>query len=105
LTTTGSGFRRCTVGRRGCAQRAGERLRAQLLDYDIVQMDETRIRVLKEEARPASAAAPSFMWVQLGGAPAQPMILFHYDPSRGQAVAAELVDAYRGYLQTDGFEG
>ena len=44
------------------------------------------------------------MWVQRGGPPEQPVILFHYDPSRGQAQAERLLVGYRGYLQSDGLE-
>jgi transposase len=77
-------------------------LRAQLLAYDIVQMDETRIQVLKEDGR--NPSHPSYMWVQRGGPPGQPIVLFHYDPSRGQGVALELLEGFSGFLQTDGFE-
>ena len=77
-------------------------LRAHLLAYDIVQMDETRIQVLKEDGRDPSRH--SFMWVQRGGPPHQPVLLFHYDPSRGRGVALELLVGYRGFLQSDGFE-
>ena len=31
-------------------------------------------------------------------------LLFHYDPSRGQGIARDLLADYRGYLQTDGYE-
>ena len=79
-----------------------ERLREQLLAYDIVQMDETRTQVLKEDGRDPSSQ--SFMWVQHGGPPERPVILFHYDPSRGQDPAADLLAGYRGYLQCDGYE-
>ena len=79
-----------------------ERLRRELLAYDIVQMDETRIQVLKEDGRDPSSQ--SYMWVQRGGPPQRPVILFHYHPSRGQDPAAELLAGYRGYLQSDGFE-
>jgi len=77
-------------------------LRAHLLAYDIVQMDETRIQVLKEDGRDPSRQ--SFMWVQRGGPPHQPILLFHYHPSRGQAVARELLVGFAGFLQSDGFE-
>ena len=77
-------------------------LRASLLAYDIVQMDETRIQVLKEAGR--SAASNSYIWVQRGGPPHQPIVLFQYDPSRGQAPAKELLAGFAGYLQTDGYE-
>jgi len=77
-------------------------LRECLLAYDIVQMDETRIQVLKEAGR--SASSDSYIWVQRGGPPHQPIVLFHYDPSRGQAPAKELLDGFAGYVQTDGYE-
>ena len=79
-----------------------EQLRERLLAYDIVQMDETRIQVLKEPQR--SASSNSYIWVQRGGPPAQPIVLFSYDPSRGQAVAKDLLAGFSGYLQSDGFE-
>jgi hypothetical protein len=78
------------------------RLRECLLAYDIVQMDETRIKVLKEVGR--APASPSYIWVQRGGPPHQPVVLFHYNRSRGRAVAEELLEGFGGYLQTDGFE-
>jgi transposase len=77
-------------------------LRECLLAYDIVQMDETRIQVLKEPGR--SAASDSYIWVQRGGPPYQPIVLFHYDPSRGQAPAKALLDGFAGFVQTDGYE-
>lgn len=74
----------------------------KLLAYDILGMDETVIQVLKEPGR--KATSNSYLWVQRGGPPDQTMILFHYDPSRGQAVADELLSDYQGYIQTDGYE-
>jgi len=79
-----------------------EQLRQRLLAYDIVQMDETRIQVLKEAGR--SASSKSYIWVQRGGPPDEPIVLFSYDPSRGQAVAKGLLAGFSGYLQSDGFE-
>jgi transposase len=79
-----------------------EQLRASLLAYDVVQIDETRIQVLEEAGR--SAASDSYIWVQRGGPPRQPMVLFHYDPSRGQAPAKELLAGFAGYVQSDGYE-
>lgn len=40
-------------------------LREQLLSYDIVQMDETTVQVLKEPGKPAQSK--SYLWVQRGG--------------------------------------
>lgn len=45
------------------------------------------------------------MWVCRGGAPEKPGLLYHYAPSRGTAVAKELVAGYRGIVQSDGYKG
>lgn len=78
-------------------------MRDTLLAYDIVQLDETTVQVLKENGRAASAK--SYMWVQRGGPPGQRLILFDYDPSRSQAVPQRLLEGYAGFLQCDGYEG
>ena len=78
-------------------------LRDRLLGYDVVQMDETTVQVLKEPGK--TAQSKSYLWVQRGGPPAARVILFDYDPSRGQGVPKRLLDGFTGYLQTDGYEG
>jgi hypothetical protein len=78
-------------------------LRDQLLAYDVLQMDETTVQVLKEAGRRAQST--SYLWVQRGGPPEHPVILFDYDPGRGQAVPQRLLEGFAGYLQTDGYEG
>lgn len=76
-------------------------LRDRLLGYDIVQMDETRVQVLKEAGR--RAQSQSYLWVQRGGPPDGRVILYDYDPSRSGAVPQRLLAGYSGYLQTDGY--
>ena len=78
-------------------------MRDRLLDYDIVQMDETRVQVLKEAGR--RAQSQSYLWVQRGGPPGGRIILYDYDPSRSGAVPQRLLAGYCGYLQTDGYDG
>jgi len=78
-------------------------LRDQLLAYDIVQMDETPVQVLKEPGK--RAQSKSYLWLQRGGPPEQPIILYDYDPGRGAGVPLRLLDGFRGYLQTDGYTG
>lgn len=78
-------------------------LRDQLLGYDVLQMDETTVQVLKEPGR--SAQSPSYLWVQRGGPPDAPVILYDYDPSRSQTVPKRLLEGFAGVLQTDGYEG
>ena len=45
------------------------------------------------------------MWVQKGGPPGQPVVLFDYDPGRGAQVPLRLLHDYRGFLMTDGYDG
>ena len=69
----------------------------------LIQMDETRIQVLKEKGYVATGN--KYMWVTLGGPPNEPVVIFDYDPSRGHEVPLRLLDGYGGYLQTDGYAG
>lgn len=78
-------------------------LRDNLLEYDIVQMDETTVQVLKEKDKAPSSK--SYMWVQRGGPPGRPVLLFDYDPSRSGTVPVCLLEGYSGFLQCDGYEG
>ncbi len=78
-------------------------LRERLLSYDLIQIDETTVQVLKEPGKPATSK--SYIWVQKGGPPDLPVILFDYDPSRSQQVPLRLLEGFQGYVQTDGYEG
>jgi transposase len=71
------------------------------LAYDVLQMDETSVQVLKEDGR--AATTKSYMWVRRGGAPGQRVILFDYAPSRAGAIPMRLLDEYHGYLQSDAY--
>lgn len=75
-------------------------LREHQLSNGYLQIDETRIKVLKEINR--SPQSDKWMWVSKGGPPDKPVVLFDYDPSRGKEVAARLLDGFEGYVQCDG---
>lgn len=78
-------------------------LRDRLLAYDIIQMDETTVQVLNEPGK--TAQTKSYLWVQRGGPPEQPILLYDYDPSRGADVPKRLLEGFNGTLQTDGYAG
>ena len=75
----------------------------RLLAYDIIQMDETTVQVLKEDGK--AAQSKSYLWLQRGGPPEQPVVLYDYDPGRGAGVPMRLLSGFTGYLQTDGYDG
>ena len=58
-------------------------LRDRLLTYDIIQMDETTVQVLKEPGKAASSK--SYLWVQRGGPPERPILLYDTIPAAGRA--------------------
>jgi len=78
-------------------------LRDRLLHYDILHMDETTVQVLDEKNK--TAQSKSYLWVQRGGPPEKPVILFDYDASRGQSVPLRLLEGFNGAIQTDGYAG
>ena len=45
------------------------------------------------------------MWVARGGTPEKPVVVFRYHPTRAGSVAEEILGAFQGYLQTDGYSG
>lgn len=78
-------------------------MRDTLFDGPFIHMDETGVQVLKEKNK--SPTSHSYMWVQAGGPPDKPVVIYDYDPSRSGAVPSRLLSGYRGYLMTDGYEG
>lgn len=78
-------------------------MRDSLLASRVIHCDETRVQVLKEPDREPSSQ--SWMWVQTGGPPDKPVILFDYSTSRAQDVPTRLLEGYRGYVMTDDYAG
>src|SRR5476651_220661 len=78
-------------------------MRDSLLASRVIHCDETRVQVLKEPDR--DPGSQSWMWVQTGGPPDKPVILFDYSTSRAQEVPTRLLDGYRGYVMTDDYAG
>lgn len=74
------------------------------LTGDYLQVDETRLQVLKEQGM--LPTGHKWIWVMRGGPPDKPVVLFDYDKSRGADVAKRLLDGFEGrYLQSDGYAG
>jgi len=78
-------------------------LRDRLLEYDIIQMDETTVQVLKEPGK--QAQSKSYIWLQRGGPPDKPVVLYDYDPGRSADVPKRLLGDFKGYLQADAYAG
>ncbi len=80
-------------------------LAEHMLNLPLIHCDETRLQVL--EADPKNGKAPAsdhWMWVRCAGPPGKRIVLFDYDASRAGAVPKRLLEGYRGFLLTDGYE-
>jgi transposase len=93
---------RWVIGTAQALQPIANLMRDVLLGHDVIHMDETPVQVLKEPGR--APTSKSQMWVQRGGPPGKPVILFEYDPSRAQAVPLRLLEGWKGHLMADGLE-
>jgi transposase len=94
---------RWVIGAAGVLQPLHNLIRDELFNGPVLHMDETVVQVLKERDR--SPSSHSYMWVQTGGPPERPVVVFDYDPSRSGAVPVRLLEGYQGYLMTDGYDG
>jgi transposase len=94
---------RWVIGAAGVLQPLHNLIRDELFNASVIHMDETVVQVLKERDR--SPSSQSYMWVQTGGPPERPVVVFDYDPSRSGTVPVRLLEGYQGYLMTDGYDG
>jgi len=94
---------RWVIGTGNLLQPLHNLMRDTLLDGPFMHMDETVVQVLKEKDK--SPTSNSYMWVQAGGPPGKPVVIYDYDPSRSGSVPTRLLLGYEGYLMTDGYDG
>ena len=94
---------RWVIGASTALQPLHNLMRDALFDAPFIHMDETVVQVLKEKGK--SPTSQSYMWVQTGGPPGKPVVIYDYDPSRSGEVPVRLLAGYQGYLMTDGYEG
>lgn len=94
---------RWVIGASALLQPLHNLMRDTLFDGAFMHMDETGVQVLKEKNK--SPTSNSYMWVQAGGTPGKPVVIYDYDPSRSGTVPTRLLLGYQGYLMTDGYDG
>ena len=76
-----------------------------LMKRELIHCDETRVQVLHEEGR--KATAQSFMWLACSGDDSLPkIVIYRYSPTRAGANAVKLLADFEGtYLVCDGYQG
>jgi transposase len=81
---------------------------AELMDWairegPIVNIDETSVQVLKEPGR--ADTQKSYMWIFRGAGSDRPVLRYQYHASRAGSVPLTYLSGFRGYVQTDGYNG
>ncbi|PRE10913.1 IS66 family transposase [Burkholderia multivorans] len=77
-------------------------LRGTLLSQSLIHGDETTVQVLKEDGK--TAQSKSYMWVYRSAeACVEPVVLFEYQPGRGQQYPQAFLKGYAGTLMSDGY--
>ncbi|WP_181015337.1 IS66 family transposase, partial [Alkalispirochaeta sphaeroplastigenens] len=46
----------------------------------------------------------SYLWLLRGGPPEAPVVLYHYEQTRGADYLRAFLQGYHGYLQRDGYK-
>jgi transposase len=78
-------------------------LKARLVGQNVIHGDETWVQVLKEDGRPAQTK--SYVWAyRTAQDSAEPIVLFDYQPGRGQHYPQAFLAGFCGTLMTDGYE-
>ena len=81
-----------------------ERMKALLLEREVLHADETTLQVLREPGK--TAQSKSYMWLyRSSGDTEHPIVLYEYQPSRKAEHPARFLDGWSGYLHADGYEG
>ena len=69
----------------------------------VIRMDETTVQVMGEEGR--TDIQKSYMWLARGGPPDKTVVYYKYHPTRSAYHVRDFLEGYKGFLQTDGYEG
>ncbi len=80
-----------------------ELLKTHIKSGPVLQMDETTVQVLNEPGR--DNKQKSYMWLARGGPPGQQAVYYEYHLTRASEHAKNFLTGFKGYLQTDGYQG
>lgn len=79
-----------------------QRMHELLLKESVIHADETPLRVLNRDGKPADSQ--SRMWVFCSGKDSEhKMALYYHHATRSGQVVTDMIGDYSGYLQTDGY--
>ncbi|KDR96166.1 transposase [Peptoclostridium litorale DSM 5388] len=80
-----------------------ERLKEELLKETFIQADESPLKVLTKDGKPAGSK--SYMWLYKSGAFGKKISLYEYQQSRSGKHPKNFLNGFSGFLQTDDYSG
>lgn len=81
-----------------------ELVRHLIKENDLLHADETVLQVLHEEGK--TPESKSYMWLYRTGAHAtKQIVIYQYERGRRHEYPKEFLKEFKGYLQTDGYQG
>lgn len=78
-------------------------LKEEIRSGPLINVDETTLQVMKENGR--QNKTKSYVWIFRGHAEERPAVVFEYHPTRSGQVAKDFFKEYKGYVQSDGYQG
>ena len=78
-------------------------LKEEVRSGPLINVDETTLQVMKETGR--QNKTKSYVWIFRGNAEQRPAVVFEYHPTRSGQVASDFFKEYKGYVQSDGYQG
>ena len=80
------------------------RMRALLLEHEVLHADETTLQVLREPGK--TAQSKRYIWLyRTSGDAEHPIVLYEYQPSCKTEHPARFLEGWSGYLHADGYDG
>lgn len=80
-----------------------DRMHYHLLRETVIHADETAMQVLDEEGK--KPTSKSYMWLYATGIYSPQIFLYEYQPSRASKHPKKFLKGFKGFLQTDGYQG
>lgn len=80
-----------------------DKMKALMLEKDVLHADETVLEVLREPDRPAQTT--SYMWLYRTSGCDNPIVMYDYQEGRSGKFAEEYLSNFKGYLHVDGWGG
>ena len=78
-------------------------MKEELIKRKYIQADETTLKVLEKSGD--ESRSKHYMWLYKTGTDIYPIVLYEYQKTRSGSNPKNFLDGFKGFLQTDGYQG